>query len=283
MLNWAIDIAFYTGTACYVAGGLMALQHLYGRGSEALARAIRVLMAGAALLAAMLILRGVAWRMVPLTTAADAVSLFALFTALVMVYVLRKEHAPALLCFYAPPLAAACLANALFAHNVLHTAPRKLSGLPLTFHVGLVFLAYTLFYLASMTSAAYLFQAGRLKYRRTTGLFQRLPSLEQLDRTLWRLVVYGYPLFVATLALGFVWAWMARGLLDARWWLAPKVVMSCVMVLFYGLLFHLRRYGRLRGPKLSYLMFVGFIVLLLAYLALTLMNLRDYNFWGAGA
>jgi ABC-type uncharacterized transport system permease subunit len=55
------------------------------------------------------------------------------------------------------------------------------------------------------------------------------------------------------------------------------------MVVFYGVLFHLRRHGRLRGPKLSYLMLVGFIVLLLAYFALTFMNLRDYNFWEAGA
>lgn len=283
MLNWAIDIAFYAGTACYVAAGVMALRHLYGRESGDLARAARVLMAGAVLLAAMLVMRGLAWRMVPLTTAADAVSLFALLTAFVTVYVLRQEHAPALLCFYAPPLAAACLINAALARDALHTAPRELSSLLLILHVGLVFLAYALFFLASMTSAAYLFQANRLKYRRTTGLFQRLPSLEQLDRTLWRLVVYGYPLFVATLVLGFAWAWMENNLLDARWWLAPKVIFACVMAIFYGLLFHLRRYGRLRGPKLSYLVFVGFILLLLVYLALELMHLRDYNFWGAAS
>lgn len=283
MLYWAIDITFYTGSACFVAAGLMTLRHLRGTGGDTLKAATRVLLAGAALLLATLVLRGAKWGMVPLTTAVDALSLFAVLTAIVMVYVLRKENAPAMLYFYAPPLAAACLVNAGVAHDALHAAPRELQGLPLTLHVGTVFLAYALFFLASMTSAAYLFQAHRLKHRQTTGLFQRLPSLEQLDRTLWRLVRYGYPLFVATLALGFIWAWFDNQLLEARWWLAPKVIMSCMMVVFYGALFHLRRQGGLRGPKLSYLMLVGFVVLLLAYFALDLMHLRDYNFWEGGA
>ncbi|HUW61078.1 MAG TPA: cytochrome c biogenesis protein CcsA [Candidatus Bathyarchaeia archaeon] len=283
MLSWAIDVLFYTGTACFVATGMMALRHLYSRDANGLVCGPRILLSGAAMLAAALILRGIAWRMVPLTTAVDAISLFAVLTAVIMVYILRKENAPALLCFYAPPLAAACLANAAMAHDALHSAPRELRGLPLTLHVGLVFLAYALFFLASMTSAAYLFQANRLKRCQTTGLFQRLPSLEQLDRTLWRLVVYGYPMFVATLALGFVWAWLDNQLLEAKWWLSPKVILSCVMAVFYGILFHLRRQGGLRGPKLSYLMLVGFIVLLLAYFALDFMHLRDYNFWEAGA
>jgi len=283
MLDWAIDIAFYTGSACFVAAGLMALRHLRGNCGDTLKPAARVLLAGAALLLVTLVFRGVKWGMMPLTTTVDALSLFGLLTAVIMVYVVRKENAPAMLCFYAPPLAAACLINAAVAHDALHTSPRELQGLPLTLHVGTVFLAYALFFLASMTSAAYLFQAHRLKHRKTTGLFQRLPSLEQLDRTLWRLVRYGYPLFVATLALGFVWAWFDDQLLEARWWLAPKVIMSCAMVVFYGALFHLRRHGGLRGPKLSYLMLVGFVALLLAYFALDLLHLRDYNFWEGGA
>lgn len=283
MLSLAMDACFYTGTACFVAAGMIALRHLYGRDKNALQFAPRILLSGAALLAAALTMRGVQWGKVPLTTAVDAVSLFAILTALATVYILRKENAPALLCFYAPPLAAACLANAVVAQEALHTEPRLLRGVPLMLHVGLVFLAYALFFLASMTSGAYLFQANRLKRRMTTGLFQRLPSLEQLDRTLWRLVVFGYPIFVATLALGLVWAWMDRQLLEAKWWMSPKVVFAFVMVAFYGVLFHLRRQGGLRGPKLSYLMLVGFVVLILAYFSLAFMHLRDYNFWEAGA
>jgi len=188
-----------------------------------------------------------------------------------------------LLCFYAPPLGAACLMNAATAFPRLHAAPRTLPGAPLVVHVGMVFFAYALFYLASMTSAAYVFQAARLKARRTTGLFQRLPALEKLEHILWRLIVIGYPIFVATLALGLVWVWLDRGLLEARWWLAPKVVMSWVMVAFYAATFHVRRSGRLRGHKLAYLVFIGFSVLLAVYVVLALMNLRDYHFWGTAA
>ncbi len=279
----AMDIAFYTATALYVMAAVMATRYLWGADNRALLFANRMLAIGAGCLVVTFALRWGIWRRVPLTTVADSLNLLVLQVTVIMLFIVRKDSLRALLCFHVPPLAAICLINATLAHGKLHTPPRELRGFPLTAHVSLAFLAYALFLLASMTSMAYIFQAQRLKRCRTTGLFQRLPSLEQLDHTLCGLVRYGYMFFVITLVLGTVWAWVDQDLLATRWWLSPKVLLSVVMVFFYGLAFHGRQSGRLRGPKLAYLIFLGFFSLLIIYLVLALMGLNSYNFWGTAA
>jgi len=209
--------------------------------------------------------------------------LLTILSSFLILWVARKEVASALCCFYIPPLAALSLINATVAHGHLHQPPRELSGIPLLTHVGLAFLAFGLFFLASLTSAAYIFQANHLKNHHRTRLFQRLPSLEQLDRTLWQLIRCGYPLFVATLILGLLWAYVDRNILGTFWWLAPKVLLSWVMAGFYATIYHVRRSGLLRGPKLAYAVFLGFSSLLAVYLVLALTNWNTYYFWGGAA
>ncbi|MBN2307904.1 MAG: cytochrome c biogenesis protein CcsA [Candidatus Hydrogenedentes bacterium] len=279
----SMGVAFYLGCALYCAAGAAAILYLWRDHERVLDATIALAGAGAACLAAAFAFRWIAWRLVPMTTAADSIALFAVLSTAVMLALMRKPNVRALACFYAPPLAALCIVNAAVAHTDLFTAPRALAGLPLVLHVGMAFLAYALFFLAGMTSAAYVFQSQRLKRRHPTGLFQRLPSLEQLDSTLIRLIGLGYPLFVLTLILGAFWAHTQRDLLGPRWWLAPKVVLSFVLAIFCAVTYHRRRAGRLRGPRLAYQVFIGFIALLAIYLILALLHLRTYNFWGAAS
>jgi HemX protein len=196
-----------------------------------------------------------------------------------MILIVRIEKMRPLLSFYLPPVALIGLINATVAHQYLHDAPRELRSALLLVHVGLAFLAYALFFVASVTSVGYCFQVSRLKRHQTTGLFQRLPSLERLDRVLFNLIRAGYPLFAVTVVLGFVWTYVDRDLLGPHWWLAPKVLMALVMALFYSVAFHSRRLGWLRGPKLAYFVFIGFSSLLAAYLVLGLAELNNYNFF----
>lgn len=276
----AMTTVFYASALCYLAAAIVTMLYLRSGSDSSLRLLEMLLLAGAILIIATFVLRWAQWHLLPLTTMVDSLNLFVLMSTFIILFVVRRDNVPALLCYYVPPLSILAVLNAAVAWNHLATKPRDLPSIPLTLHVGLVFLAYSLFFLASMTSATYVCQSYRLKRRSTSGLFQKLPSLEQLEATLWRLVVYGYPLFVATLFLGFAWAWFARSQLEARWWLAPKVVLSVFMAVFYAATFHLRRSGRLRGPKLAYHIFVGFSVMLAAYVLLALFNLREYNFWG---
>jgi len=276
------DITFYVGATLYVIAAVVAVRFLRSEKPAMLEMTERLLFAGMAFLVVSFIVRWIQWGRVPLTTMTDSLSLFAVLSGLVVVTVLRQCGMRPLLSVYLPPLTAIVLFATATAHRNLHAAPKELSGIVLIIHVGLALLAYALFFVASMTSFVYLSQAHRLKHHRAAAFAHRLPSLEELDRLLFRLVGYGYPLFVATLTLGLIWVWFDRALLGHYWWLAPKVILSYVMAGFYAATFHLRRIGRLRGPKLATLVFVGFTVLILGYMVLSVMNLRWHFFWSSG-
>jgi len=232
-------------------------------------------------LLATIVLRTAQWHLVPFTTAADSLCLLAFFSLLTILVQLGHDRSHrALLCFYLPPLALVAALSMYMAVPALSTAPRPLSGALLTAHVGLVFLAFALFFVAGINSVAYAFQAQRLKHRLTTGLFQMLPSLESLDRDLFRLIKIGYPAFAITLVVGGFWVWYEGQNLSPTWWLSPKIFMALAMLVFYAFTFHARAAGRLRGPKLAHIVCYGTGTLIGIYLLLALLNVLNYNFYG---
>jgi HemX protein len=275
----ATDITFYAAVALYAAAAAVAAAYLRRPEDRILNSAFLLTLGGSILLLVTFGLRISTWHRLPLTTVTDSLNLFVLLSTAVMVIVARQERMASLLSFYLPPVALIAVLNALVAHRYLHDEPRELRGIFLSVHVGLAFLAYAMFFVASVTSVAYVFQANRLKHRQTLGLFQKLPSLERLDHVLFRLIQFGYPLFAITMVLGFFWAYVDRELLGAHWYLAPKIVLAVVMASFYSLAFHSRRLGRLRGPKLAFFVCIGFTSLLAVYLVLGLTQLNNYRFW----
>ncbi|MBI3117463.1 MAG: cytochrome c biogenesis protein CcsA, partial [Candidatus Hydrogenedentes bacterium] len=260
-----------------------ALGYLWGPNNDRLLRlAARATLAGAVCLFITSWLRLFAQKVVPVMSGADSLNLFVMLVAITAFAVCAKPRRQALLSFYLPPLALIALLCATLAVQEFRqpAAKTEFSQVFLVIHVSMAFLAYALFFVASMTSAAYAFQARRLKNRQTTGLFQKLPSLENLDHTLFRLIKIGYPLFAVTLVLGLLYAWKTPDPLSSTWWLSPKILLSLVMVLLYGGSYHARALGLLRGPKLAYLVFGGFTVLLVTYLVMVVLHVTNYNFYG---
>ncbi|MCX5758264.1 MAG: cytochrome c biogenesis protein CcsA [Candidatus Hydrogenedentes bacterium] len=275
----ALHVAFYIGSLLYCCAGALSLTYLWKGTRRVLDHSVRLVWGGTAGMLAMFAIRWATYGRIPLTTLSDSLSLFLILSSTLMVIITRKDNVSALLSFYLPPLAVVSLVNAAGAFRYLTVEPLQLRGAPLVVHVGLAFLAYALFFAAGMTSAAYLCHTSHLKHHRSTWLTKRMPSLQELDTTLSRLLMYAYPLFVLTLAQGLVWAWLDPTPLGPHWWLAPKVVLSFVMVVFYACAVHLRFANMLRGPKLSYMVLFGFLVLFGLFVGLTLANVRGYNFW----
>lgn len=273
-------ILYWASVLLYLCSAVVALAYLGLGGRKTLMTAMFFAVFGALTLVASAGLRFDQWRVLPMTTPYDALNLLILFTTLIALGFMQRPVRRSLLCFTLPPVAFVLLVNGIFAHRYLGQAPRGLSGSLLPVHVGLAFFSYALFLVASITSAAYVYQSLRLKKHRTSGLFQKLPSLEELDSTLYRLIRMGYILFFVTLILGLCWTWLDRELLAPQWWRAPRVVVSLIMVIFYALSFHARRFGLLRGPKLAYVVCIGFSIHLAAYVVRALANLDAYRFWG---
>ena len=276
-----LAIPFYMAIAAYMAAAAMSIAHIRGVGDSILLNAKRAAAAGNTLLLLVFIIRWAQWGRPPFTGMGDSLNLFLILSTGIILTVQRQDALRPLMCFYFPALAVLAGLTAIIAPKYLVEGPRELNSLLLTIHVGLVFLAFALFFVASLTSVAYTFKAQHLKRHQTTGFFQKLPSLEQLDTTLFRLIGAGYPVFAITLVLGLLWAWAQRDSLGAYWFISPKVVFAVVMVLFYATSFHVRRFGLLRGPKLAYVVFVGFTILLATYLVLGLMGRFGAYFSGA--
>ncbi len=268
---------FFLGVALVIASAALALVYLRSADARILAAASRLTLAGGACLALTFLLRLVMWRHVPLSTAVDSLNLFAVLTAFAAFSISRGKRIT-LLAIYLPPLALLCIVTGFTAVPALGAEPPELSGMLLLTHVGLVFAAFALFFVASLTSLAYLDQVRRLKTHKTSGLFQRLPSLENLDQTLFHLITIGYPVFVVSLILGVFWAWYEPDQLSRGWWLSPKIILSVCMCLVYAFCFHARRAGWLRGPKLAYLMFIGGGSLIGIFVFLRAMDWSTYNF-----
>lgn len=274
---------FILGNLLLLCSAGVALCYLWlSTNTRLLNVAFRGAVASTVLLILMIAIRTIQWQLVPFTTVTDSLCLFVMFSLLVVV--LQLAAAPlhrALLCFYLPPLALIGVLSFFRAVPILSLPPKPLSGMLLTIHVGLVFLAFALFFLAGLNSVAYAFQAHRLKSCRSTGLFQKLPSLESLDKNLYQLIRIGYPTFVVTLVVGGFWVWYEGHQLSPTWWLSPKIFMAFAMLAFYAFSYHARAAGRLRGPKLAHLVCYGTGTLIGLYLVLALLEVLNYNFYGA--
>lgn len=276
----AAAIPFYIATASYVVAAGLSLAYVRGAEERVLFYAKRLAAVGNVGLLTVFLYRWWAFKLIPFTGLGDSLNLFLVLCTGIILMLQRNEKMKPLLAYYLPALALIALVNAVVAPQHLGEPPMELNGLLLTIHVGLVFLAFALFFVASLTSLAYVVKARRLKSHVTKGFAAtRLPSLERLDNTLYRLIAIGYPAFVITAVFGLTWAWAERGLLGAYWFVSPKILLSLAMVALYAVSYHVRRIGSLRGPKLAYLVFFGFTFLLATYLALGVFQLGANTFW----
>lgn len=273
-------IPFYLAVACYLLAAGLALRTIRATDDRALVLARHAAGAGNTLLLAVFVYRWWKFGAAPFTGMGDSLNLFLVLCTGIMLTVQRRMEMRPLLVIYFPALAAMAIIGGLVGPRYLNEAPKALNGLLLTVHVGLVFLSFALFFVAALTSAAYAAKAQKLKKLTTGGFTSRLPSLDLLDATLFRLIAAGYASFVITAALGFGWAFSARDLLGEFWYISPKILLSYAMVALYAVCFHGRGLGLLRGPNLAYLISFGFFSILAIYLVVSTFQVGGAAFWG---
>lgn len=102
--------------------------------------------------------------------------------------------------------ASAALLGLFVSLNQSALQPPRHPGAMLTAHIVAATLGLALFGLASFLSALYLLQERQLKKRSFGPLFQRLPSVSELDRLTFRLTIGGFIVYTFALGLGILWA-----------------------------------------------------------------------------
>lgn len=274
------SIPFYGAITVYLLAAVFALRYVSAGETKHLTWSKHYAALGNTLLLVVFIYRWVHFGRLPFTGLGDSLNLFLVMCTGIILLVQRDQHMRPVMAYYMPALALLAVISGIFSPPYLAEEPKELNGLLVSIHVGLIFFAFALFFVASLTSMAYVTKAHGLKRRSTGGLAMRLPSLEQMDNMLYKLIGIGYPVFAVTLIFGFAWAWTQRQSAEGLWFVSPRIVLALIMVVFYAVSFHVRRMGLLRGPKLAYLVFFVSTALFISYLCIELMNLGGYNLGG---
>jgi cytochrome c-type biogenesis protein CcsB len=122
-------------------------------------------------------------------------------------------------------------------------------------HVTFAFLAYGAFSVASGASLAYLVRARR-------GGPAWLPALEQLDRTAYLYVVFGFITCAVMIGAGAIWA---KDLWGAYWSWDPVETWNLVAWLAYGVLIHLRVTYGWRDARFAWFAMLAVLLIVIAY------------------
>ncbi len=130
-------------------------------------------------------------------------------------------------------------------------------------HLGLMFSGLMGFVFAFAVGILYLVARARLKAKDFTAL-GRLPSLEVLDRFQFRSMLFGFVFLTLGIGVGGAWAALS---LDRPWGLDPKVWLTLVIWLWYGIALQVRLVAGWRGRWSALFSIVGFLGLLLSLLA----------------
>ena len=131
-------------------------------------------------------------------------------------------------------------------------------------HITLSLLGYAAFALAFCAAVTYLLQDRLLKTKRLTGLSRHLPPVLLSDETSYRLVAVGFPVFSLGLILGAVWAYL-RG--ESYPTGDPKEIWGLITWVIFAVYLYARALQGWRGRRTAALLVIGFISILITYLA----------------
>jgi len=142
--------------------------------------------------------------------------------------------------------------------------PQELHSVYFIVHSTLMFFAYACFSLSFVIAVMYLLQHHQIKNHHLGGLFERLPSLADMDQSVMRVDALGLGLLILGMVTGFLWMEMVFGV-PSR--ITIKIALAGLMALTY-LSEHLLRIGKgWNGQRASWISIAGFMVVLITILA----------------
>ncbi len=127
----------------------------------------------------------------------------------------------------------------------------------LVLHVSTCFFSYAAFAVSFIASIAYLLPFPKKNF-----------SHQQLDRVIYKSILFGFPLLTLGVASGAVWANEAWG---AYWSWDPKETWALVTWMIYALYLHLRLMKGWSEKKLVWVALAGFLCVIFTYVGVNLL------------
>jgi ABC-type transport system involved in cytochrome c biogenesis permease subunit len=157
----------------------------------------------------------------------------------------------------------------MFADLVEVTDPLLTSNPWFVLHASIALYSYAAFSVAFVGAALYLVLHREIKSKRLGTIFQRLPSLDQLDHVTYMSVTVGFVALTVSIITGMVWTLLRLGSLLQ---FDIKEIITIANWIVYAFYLHSRYYGRWRGRRAAWLAVCGFLVLLFNFLIVTVLS-----------
>jgi cytochrome c-type biogenesis protein CcsB len=215
---------------------------------------------------------------IPVSNLYEVFVLFAVITALIYLYYEAAYRTRGMGVFVLTIISASVgfLLWYHFDRNAHHIEPLipALQSYWMKIHVPTNFIGYGAFAMAAMLGVAYLIRvrAGD----RPGPVTSRLPTLEQLDDVMYKVIALGFAFFTVATILGALWAAEAWG---GYWSWDPKETWALIVWLNYAAWLHLRFTKGLRGVPMAWWAIVGLLITTFAFLGVNifLSGLHSYG------
>jgi ABC-type uncharacterized transport system permease subunit len=248
-----VEFVFYATVVAYAGATALFFRYLAKPAGGATAGRIgpRVLGLAAVLHAAYVCLASIIANVCPVKSIHFVASIAALLATGLYLAMRRRWNIDALGAFVAPVALTFVLGS-----RFVGVADQGIGGGFLALHVTVNVLGDALFFLAGGTAVLYLVEERRLKQKRASSVFGKLPPLDALDRAEHRFLLTGFPLLTLGIITGTAWAHRIETGSPAE--LARAIFAFCTWVLFAGVLV-LRALLGWRGRRAAYGTIAGFL------------------------
>lgn len=155
------------------------------------------------------------------------------------------------------------LSQAFFPAAQFKPMAPQLQNLLFTLHPPLLLVSYALLVNAFGASSSLLLSDWELRTRKPHQLTYSLPSIDEMDRLIWLLVLAAFPLLFTGMLLGSVGLYSKLGRMPG---FDSKEMVGFATLLVYGVYLFLRKYGDWRGTKAARANVAGFTLIVAALL-----------------
>lgn len=206
---------------------------------------------------------GIREATIPITNISESMIFLVWCIILVFLVIDFLYKLPSILAFLMPFVTAFSIWSLLFVSNDL-SMPKDMQKLWLVAHIVPTFFGYASFAISCIASIMYITLQRQLRSKSPSSLLTRLPSLESLDKLVWRTLTFGFPLITLGLVFGFVWI-RSSGVLGQPWYTDQKVIFGIVAWLVYASLLHIRMIASFHGTKVALLTIAGFVIIIFTF------------------
>ena len=216
-------------------------------------------------------------HLVVLKSHLDAFLLLGTMLGLLLLYFHWSKHLRSLAFFFLPMIATVLLVGGLLQGMSPSGHEYDYHSVWTKIHVISVMLGALCLAVGCIGAGAYLIAARQLKNRGNLNpsarpRFLLLPPLATIERFNQTLVYLGFPLLTLSMIAGFVRTLQDTKFTQAGFNLGPKVVIAIVAWIIYAVLMHVPLAPAIRGRRAAWLNVIGFVLLMLVYVAMIWMK-----------